>query len=167
MVMIVDQNELDMHALVKAAVKQHGASREALIPILSQINREVGYIPEEAVIEIKGQLMASDEHVKLSEGQIFSIASFYHMLSTRKLGRHVVRFCESAPCHVMGGRELIQSVKDNLKLEPGETSPDNRWTLITTSCLGVCGVGPVLLVDDDIYGNVNPNQLTEIFAKYA
>jgi NADH-quinone oxidoreductase subunit E len=165
--MIIDQNELDMHALVKAAVKQHGASREALIPILSQINREVGYIPEEAVIEIKGQLMASDEHVKLSEGQIFSIASFYHMLSTRKLGKHVVRFCESAPCHVMGGRELIQSVKDFLKLEPGETSPDNRWTLITTSCLGVCGVGPVLLVDDDIYGNVNPNQLTELFTKYA
>jgi NADH:ubiquinone oxidoreductase subunit E len=167
MAMIVDQKELDMHALVKAAVKQHGASREALIPILSQINREVGYIPEEAVVEIKGQLMASDEHVKLSEGQIFSIASFYHMLSTRKLGRHVVRFCESAPCHVMGGRELIQAVKDNLKLEPGETSPDNRWTLITTSCLGVCGVGPVLLVDDDIYGNVRPNQLTELFAKYA
>jgi NADH:ubiquinone oxidoreductase subunit E len=67
----------------------------------------------------------------------------------------------------MGGRELIQAIKDNLKLKPGETSSDNKWTLITTSCLGVCGVGPVLLVDDDIYGNVRLHQLPEIFAKYA
>jgi NADH:ubiquinone oxidoreductase subunit E len=167
MAMIVDVKEQDICTIVKAAVKEHGASREALLPILSQINREIGFIPKEAVSEIKTQFMASDEHVKLSEGQIFSIASFYHMLSTKKLGRHVVRFCESAPCHVMGGRELIQAINENLKLKPGETSSDNRWTLITTSCLGVCGVGPVLLVDDDIYGNVRPLQLTEIFAKYG
>ena len=165
--MIVDVKEQDIHSVVNAAIAEHGASREALIPILSQINREFGFIPEEAVGEIKQQLMASPEHVKLSEGQIFSIASFYHMLSTKKLGRHVVRFCESAPCHVMGGRELIRAIKDNLKLKPGETSSDNKWTLITTSCLGVCGVGPVLLVDDDIYGNVRLHQLPEIFAKYA
>lgn len=165
--MIIDVKEPDIHTLVKAAIGEHGASREALIPILSQINREVGFIPEEAVAEIKDQMQASEEHVQISEGQIFSIASFYHMLSTKKLGRHVVRFCESAPCHVMGGRELIQAIKDQLKLNSGETSSDNRWTLITTSCLGVCGVGPVILVDDDIYGNVRPQQLPEIFAKYA
>jgi NADH:ubiquinone oxidoreductase subunit E len=66
----------------------------------------------------------------------------------------------------MGGRELLQAIKDELGLEPGETSQDNRWSFINTSCLGVCGVGPVLLVDDDIYGNVNPGQLRDIFAKY-
>ncbi len=165
--MFIDVKEPDIHSIVKVAIKENGASREALIPILSQINRQIGYIPEEAVAEIKEQMLVSDEHTKLSEGQIFSIASFYHMFSTKKLGRHVVRFCESAPCHVMGGRELIQSIKDQLKLKPGETSPDNRWTLITTSCLGVCGVGPVVLIDDDIYGNVRPQQLPEIFAKYA
>ena len=165
--MIVDVKEQDIRTIVEDAVKEHGASREALIPILSQVNREIGFIPDEAVGEIKQQFMASDEHVMLSEGQIFSIASFYHMLSTKKLGRHVVRFCESAPCHVMGGRELIKAIIENLKLKPGETSSDNKWTLITTSCLGVCGVGPVLLIDDDIYGNVRPHQLTEIFAKYG
>ncbi len=165
--MIVDIKEQDIHSIVEAAIIEHGATREALIPILSEVNREFGFIPEEAVGEIKQQLMSSPEHVKLSEGQLFSIASFYHMLSTKKLGKHVVHFCESAPCHVMGGRELIQALKDNLKLKPGETSSDDKWTLITTSCLGVCGVGPVLLVDDDIYGNVRPDQLPEIFAKYA
>ncbi len=165
--MIVDVTEQDLQTVVKEAIKEHGASRDALIPILSQINREIGFIPEEAVGQIKQLLLASDEHVKLSEGQIFSVASFYRMLSTRKLGRHVVRLCESAPCHVMGGRELIPAVKDYLSLNPGETSADDKWTLITTSCLGVCAEGPVLLIDDDLYGNVEPDQLPEIFAKYA
>lgn len=165
--MIIDVTEQDLRTIVKAAIYEHGASRDALIPILSQINRQIGFIPQEAVDEIKQQLLASDEHVKLSEGQIFSVASFFRMLSTKKLGRHVVRFCESAPCHVMGGRELIQAVKDYLNLKPGETSSDDKWTLIMTSCLGICAEGPVLLVDDDMYGNVGPQQLPEIFAKYA
>jgi NADH-quinone oxidoreductase subunit E len=165
--MIVDGIEQHVHMAVKAAIQKHGASRDALIPILSQVNREFGFIPPEAVSEIKQQLQASSEHVPLSEGQIYSVASFYRLLSTRKLGRHVVRFCESAPCHVMGGRELVQAVKDFLQIDPGETSPDDRWTLIMTSCVGLCAEGPLLLVDDDLYGKVEPYQLPEIFNKYA
>ncbi len=165
--MFVEVKESDVRNIVRGAIKIHGATREAIIPILSQVNREIGYIPEEAVSEIKQQLLAADERVKISEGQIFSVASFYHMLSTKKLGRHVVRFCESAPCHVEGGRELIQSIKDYLNIDPGENSADGKWTLIMTSCLGLCAEGPVLLVDDDIYNNVSAQQLAEIFGKYA
>jgi NADH:ubiquinone oxidoreductase subunit E len=66
----------------------------------------------------------------------------------------------------MGGRELLKALQDELELKPGETSEDRRWSFITTSCLGVCGVGPVILVDEDIYGNVTPGQLRDIFAKY-
>jgi NADH:ubiquinone oxidoreductase subunit E len=88
------------------------------------------------------------------------------MLSTKELGRHVIRFCESAPCHVMGGRELLKAITSTLEIKPGETTPDKKWTFITTSCLGVCGVGPVILVDEDIYGNVSPDQLPTILAKY-
>jgi NADH:ubiquinone oxidoreductase subunit E len=133
---------------------------------LSEVNKVFGYIPAEAFIEVKRQFHDSQDHVFVSEGQLFGMASFYHMLSTRPLGKHVVRFCESAPCHVMGGRELITSLQDALKLSPGETSPDGQWSLITTSCLGVCGVGPVILIDEDIYGNVRPDQVTEILARY-
>jgi NADH-quinone oxidoreductase subunit E len=152
--------------VVRQAIEQHGATREALIPILSEVNRAFGYIPAEAFIEIKQQIHLPDHQLSVSEGQLFAVASFYHMLSTKPLGKHVVRFCESAPCHVMGGRQLIQAVKDALNLQPGQTSPDNQWSLITTSCLGVCGVGPVLLIDEDIYGNVRPEQVPGILARY-
>ncbi len=152
--------------VVRSAIEKHGPTREALIPILSEINREYGHIPTEAFSEVRRQLNLAGDGVFISESHLFSVASFYHMLSTKPRGRHVVLFCESAPCHVMGGRELIQAVMDELQLRPGETSPDDRWSLVTTSCLGVCGVGPVLVIDEDIYGNVTPDQLPGIFARY-
>jgi NADH-quinone oxidoreductase subunit E len=97
---------------------------------------------------------------------LFSVATFYRMLSTEKLGRHVIQFCESAPCHVVGGREVWQAVQDTLDLQPGTTSEDGKWSLVTVSCLGICGVGPVFIVDDDIYGNVTAAQVPEILARY-
>jgi NADH:ubiquinone oxidoreductase subunit E len=156
----------DVSAVVRAAIERHGAHRDALIPILAEVNNAFGFIPQEAYAEVKQQVQTPEHNLFVSEGQLYGVASFYHMLSTKPLGRHVVRFCESAPCHVMGGRKVLQAVKDELKLEPGETSPDNKWSFITTSCLGVCGVGPVFLVDDDIYGNVTPGQVPEILGRY-
>ena len=153
-------------AIVKAAIDKHGGNRDAFIPILTEVNQVFGYIPGEAFREIRQQLNTLENQVFVSEGQLFAVASFYHMLSTRPMGQHVIRFCESAPCHVMGGRTLLPAVKEAVNLIPGETTPDKKWTLITTSCLGVCGVGPVLLVDDDIYGNVQPEQVRSILARY-
>jgi NADH:ubiquinone oxidoreductase subunit E len=95
------------------------------------------------------------------------VASFYHMLSTKPRGRHVIQFCESAPCHVAGGRQVWQTLQDELGLEPGQTSADGKWTLVTASCLGICGVGPVLIVDEDIYGNVGPERVPEILGRYV
>lgn len=144
---------------VKTAVERHGATRDELIPILNEVNRTVGYLPAEALDEISRLL-------RVPRSQLFSVATFYRMLSTKPHGKHVIQFCESAPCHVVGGREIWQKLQDNLGLKPGETSSDGKWTLETTSCLGICGVGPVLTVDNDIYGNVTPGQLPEILAKY-
>jgi NADH:ubiquinone oxidoreductase subunit E len=149
----------EMLAAVRAAVERHGAAREELIPILTDVNRNVGYLPAEALEEIS-RLM------RVPKSQLFSVATFYRMLSTKKLGRHVIQFCESAPCHVVGGREVWQALQDAIDLEPGETSADGKWSLVTVSCLGVCGVGPVVLVDDDIYGNVTPAQVVDILAGY-
>jgi NADH-quinone oxidoreductase subunit E len=166
MKMTILEKQQNISEVVKTAIEHHGATHEALIPILSDVNHVFGYIPAEAFREIKRQIQNIDSPVIVSESQLFSLASFYHMLSTKPLGRHVIRFCESAPCHVMGGRALFQTVKDELHLNPGETSPDNKWSLITTSCLGICGVGPVLLVDEDVYGNVTPEQVHEILSRY-
>ena len=145
--------------LVQNAIDQIGHSRADLIPILQRISNDCGFISNEAISEISKQTM-------LHPGEIYAVATFYRMLLTKPHGRHIVQFCESAPCHVVGGRELFQALKDTLQIEPGETSPDNRWTFFTTSCLGVCGIGPVLLVDTDTYGNVTPEQLPKIFSQY-
>jgi NADH:ubiquinone oxidoreductase subunit E len=157
--MTTKENGNETLAAVRAAVKQHGATRDELIPILTDVNRKVGFLPAEALNEIS-RLM------RVPKSQIFSVATFYRMLSTEKLGRHVIQFCESAPCHVVGGRQVWEALQDTLGLEPGQTSPDGKWTLATVSCLGVCGVGPVIVVDDDMYGNVTPAQVSEILAHY-
>ncbi len=152
--------------IVQTAVEKHGATPDAFIPILLEINRENGYIPAEAIRLARKFLHQPEEHVLVSEGQLYGLASFYHMLNTGVVGRHVVQFCESAPCHVQGARDLWKSVQSTLNLKAGETDPQGRFTLKTVSCLGLCGVGPVMVVDEDVYGNVTPDQLPEIFAKY-
>jgi NADH:ubiquinone oxidoreductase subunit E len=152
----------DTRTVVKAvqdAVAKYGATQDELIPILNEINREVGYLPSEALDEVSRLLRVPKSH-------LFSVASFYRMLSTKPRGKHLVQFCESAPCHVAGGREVWQAVKDALKIEEDQTTPDGKWTLTTTSCLGVCGVGPVMMIDDDVFGNVTPEQVPSILAKY-
>ncbi len=145
---------------VQKAVNRYGASQDELIPILNDVNREIGYLPGEALDELSRLL-------KVPKSQLFSVASFYRMLSTKPRGKHVIQFCESAPCHVAGGREVWQAVKSALNIEENQTTPDGKWTLVTTSCLGVCGVGPVMMIDDDVIGNVDPVQVPSILAKYA
>lgn len=144
---------------VRSAVEHHGGSREELIPILTEVNRTVGYLPAEALNEIS-------RLTRIPKSQVFSVATFYRMLSTEKLGRHVIQFCESAPCHVVGGRQVWEALQEAVDLEPGQTSPDGKWTLVTVSCLGVCGVGPVIVIDDQIYGSVAPAQVPEILSHY-
>lgn len=144
---------------VQAAVSRHGATQDELIPILNDVNRTVGYLPAEALDEIS-RLM------RVPKSNLFSVASFYRMLSTKPRGKHVIQFCESAPCHVAGGRDVWEAVKESLNISEDETTPDGKWTLVTTSCLGVCGVGPVMMIDDDVYGNVDPKQVPSILSKY-
>ncbi len=158
--------EKELSAIVEAAVEKHGTQADAFIPILLEINHNYGYIPAEAIRLARTKLHQPQEHSLVSEGQLYGLASFYHMLSTEKNGRHVVQFCDSAPCHVEGGRELWKAIQETLQLKSGQTDPQGRFTLKTVSCLGICGVGPVMLVDDDFYGNVTPEDLPDIFARY-
>ena len=158
--------EANVASIVEKAIEEHGATRDAVIPILSEVNRSFGYIPAEAFPEIRRRIHIPDEGVFLADSHLYSVASFYQMFSLKPLGRHVVRFCESAPCHVQGGRLVIKALQEELGIQPGETSADKKWSLIMTSCLGICGVGPVVIVDDDVHGNVTPEKVHEILARY-
>ena len=157
--MTTDVKTKDVSTVVQAAIKKHGVSRDALIPILSDVNDALGYLTPAAMTEISQSL-------RVSGSQLYETASFYRMLSTKPRGEHVVQFCESAPCHVMGGRKIWPALKEALGLQAGDTSEDGKWTLLTTSCPGVCGVGPVMVIDDDVYGNLTPERIPEILALY-
>jgi len=148
-----------VHTTVQAVVNRRGAHRDELIPILNEVNRELGYLPSAALEEVARQL-------QIPRSSVFSVATFYEMLNTQERGRHVILFCESAPCHVVGGREVWNRLRRDLVLEAGQTTPDKKWSLITVSCLGVCGVGPVVIVDDDMYGNVTSEMIPGILARY-
>ena len=164
--MIAFAKERDISVLVHEAIRKHGATRDALLPILSEINHALGYIPAEAFQEVRRQLNMETENTFVSASQLFGLASFYAMLSTQPRGRHVIKFCENAPCHVVGGKAVWDALRDRLELQNGETTPDNNWTLVTTSCLGLCSVGPVVLIDEDLYGNVRPDRVDEILERY-
>ena len=158
--------ESEVTDTVKTAIDRHGKKHDALIPILSEVNNRLGYIPAEAIREIQRQLHDPTEQAYISQGQLYGLASFYDMLSTKPRGEHVIKFCENAPCHVVGGKAVWDALREKLNLNNGNTTPDSKWTLVTTSCLGLCSVGPVLLVDDDMYGHVTPEQISDILGRY-
>jgi NADH:ubiquinone oxidoreductase subunit E len=162
----LEYTEQDLDRVIEEAVEKHGSLRDAIIPILSEVNQTFGYIPAEGLGKIRRYINTPDEGFFLADSHLYSIASFYHMFSLQPLGKHVIRYCASAPCHVEGGRQMIRALEKHLGIKTGETSPDKQWSLMKTSCLGVCAVGPVFLVDEDIYGQVTPEKIPAILAKY-
>ena len=94
------------------------------------------------------------------------MASFYSLISLKPLGKHVIRFCEDAPCHVAGGREIWETLEQEIGIPFGETTLDGQWSLLTTSCIGACAVGPVMMIDEDIYGNLTVGKVRDILARY-
>ncbi len=94
------------------------------------------------------------------------MASFYSLISLKPLGKHVIRLCEDAPCHVAGGRAVWEALEQEIGVPFGETTLDGQWSLLPTSCIGACAVGPVMMIDDDIYGNLTPDKVREILASY-
>jgi NADH-quinone oxidoreductase subunit E len=160
MIMSVTLTETrDVSSVVAEAIAHHGDTADALIPVLSEVNDKLGYLPVDALTQISKSL-------RVPTSQLMSTASFYRLLSTKPRGKHVIRFCESAPCHVMGGRQVWRALQEELNLDPGETSEDGKWTLLTASCPGICGVGPVIMIDDDVYGNVSPDRVPKILGLY-
>jgi NADH:ubiquinone oxidoreductase subunit E len=144
---------------VDEIIAEHGATVDELIPILLDVNRAKGYLSTEAMEQIGEQL-----HIPAS--RVLSVASFYDMLSFEPQGKHVIKFCENAPCHVEGGREVWHALQHELKIGNGETTKDKKWTLKTTSCIGQCAEGPVILIDDEIISHVTAEKVPQILARY-
>lgn len=149
----------DIKTAILDAIQQYGGDHEALIPILLDLNEKFGYLSTQVLVELS-------KGMQIPLSQIYSVATFYRMLAIEPRGRHIIQFCESAPCHVMGGQSVYHALVDQLGILPGQTSPDGKWTLVMTSCIGACSVGPLLVIDDILYGNLSATLLPEILSKY-
>ncbi len=127
-----------------------------LIPLLQEIQGEIGYIPPEAVNSIARAF-------GLFPSQVQGVITFYEQLYTTPRGKRVVRVCRGTACHVRGGKTVLKLVKQNLGLEEGETSPDLEYTLETVACIGVCALAPNLVIGKDTHGNMNPKKVARLF----
>jgi len=102
------------------------------------------------------------EYVGLPASSVISSATFYSMFSLTPRGRHIIRICESPPCQLVGAESLLDILVETLGVDVGETTEDGAFTLETSSCLGVCGVAPAMMIDEELYGNLTKERLAEI-----
>jgi NADH-quinone oxidoreductase subunit E len=130
-----------------------------LIPILQKTQEKIGYIPQEAV-------KLTSRFLKISENQIFGVASFYSQFRFTAPGRNSIKVCLGTACHVKGGQILCQAVERELDLKPGGTTADGRYDLERVACLGCCALAPVIQINDDIYSRMTVIRLKEILSKY-
>ena len=141
---------------VKQIVDEYSQQRWALIPLLQRIQNEVGFIPPQSIpIIAKG--------LGLFPSQVQGVISFYEQLYTEPRGRQVVRVCRGTACHVRGGKTILKLVKQHLNLEEGETSTDLEYTMETVACIGVCALAPNLVINDRVYGKMNPKKVDQLF----
>lgn len=133
--------------------------RGDLIPILQRVNEEFGYISEEATKDIS-------QFLKISQNEIFGVASFYSQFRFVEPGRHSIKVCLGTACHVWGGEILSDAVQREFHIEPGQTTEDKRFDLQRVACLGCCALAPVVQVDDDIHSRVTVTSLLKILDQY-
>ena len=126
-----------------------------LIQLLLDIQQELNWIPKEVAERISQRL-------HIPQSQIYRVASFYTAMSLTPRGRHLVSVCMGTACHVRGSPRLLDRITDVLKIQPGETSTDMRFTLNTVNCLGCCAMGPVVVVDGVYHSKPSTQDLRKI-----
>jgi NADH:ubiquinone oxidoreductase subunit E len=129
----------------------------ALIPLVQEVQQQVGHIPPEVIPRIASAL-------GLFPSQVQGVITFYSQLYTEPRGKNIVRVCRGTACHVRGGKTILKLVKQHLGLEEGETTDDMEYTLETVACIGVCALAPNVVVNKDIHGNMNPKKVAALFS---
>ena len=144
-------NKLDLSA-VDAIVEKSGYKQEAIISVLQEIQEVYHYLPREVFPILS-------EKLKMSEARIYSIATFYENFSLEPKGRYVIKICDGTACHVRKSIPILDRLRSELGLSSEKkTTDDLNFTLETVSCLGACGLAPVLTVNDVVYAEMTPDK---------
>lgn len=131
---------------------RYDRSESKIIPILQAVQEEYRYLPQEVLTFIATSL-------RISPARLYGVATFYSHFSLEPKGKHILKMCDGTACHVRGSSAVIDAIREKLSLNPKKiTTDDMMFTFETVSCLGACGLAPVLVVDDNVYGQVSPDQ---------
>lgn len=145
--------------LIKELANKHGRERSSLLPILQGIVARNNYISDSCMTEIAKEL-------DLSAAQVYGTATFYSFLDTEPRGQFVIRVCKTITCDMHGKKTIIQTIEDMLKIKVGETTPNKKFTLLETNCLGWCHEGPAMLVNEKPYSGLTPEKVHDIISEY-
>jgi NADH-quinone oxidoreductase subunit E len=156
----IKEEDIDREPLNKLLESFGSISAGDLIPLLQQIQTLYGYLPAEI-------LTALSRQTRIPISRIFGVATFYEQFHLQPHGRHTVKCCRGTACHVNGGPLIIQAIQKTLRVGPGRTTPDMRFTFETVACLGTCFLAPVMMVDKDYYGHLNEEKTIEILETYV
>ena len=141
-------------------IKKHKSSRTAVISILQDIQRHQGYVSEAAVRYVSSCL-------GIPASQVFSVITFYGAFSLTPQGRNHVHVCQGTACHIRGGAQVAEQIARTLKIQPGDTTKDSKFSLHRVRCLGCCALAPVVKVNSDVYATVSQNQISSILELYT
>ena len=144
---------------VKKVLKRFGKQRGNLVPILQQIQNQLGYLPREAMIEVA-------EFLNIPEMDVYGVVTFYNQFRLSPPGKHPIRVCLGTACHMKGGYIVLDAWKRRLSIEKGETTPDREFDLDTVACVGCCAMAPVTVVDSEVEGHVSPTRVDGILLSF-
>jgi len=149
----MDQEKID------EIVDKYAGEEGILIQLLLDVQKELNWVPKEAI-----QRISESFQVPLS--QIYRVASFYKSMSLKPRGRHLVSVCLGTACQVRDGPRVMDRIRQILNINPGENTPDMKFSLERVNCLGCCALGPVMVVDGEYYGKMMPAKAEEILKGY-
>lgn len=147
--------------MIEEILRNYSPEKENLIYILHDIQdaHAQHYISEAAIEQVS-------EYLSVPIGHIQGVLTFYTMFSTKPRGKHIIRLCESPPCFLKGSEKILGKLKQLLEVKVGETTSDGLFTLELCACLGVCGNAPVMMINEDVYGDLTEEKVEEIIKRY-
>ncbi|HZX46439.1 MAG TPA: NADH-quinone oxidoreductase subunit NuoE [Clostridia bacterium] len=144
---------------LREVIEEYRDKKGALIPVLQKAQDIFGYLP----LEVQ-RFIAEGLDVPLQK--IFGIVTFYAQFYLEPKGDHTIGLCMGTACYVRGSQVILEKIKEELGIDVGQTTEDLKFTLEATRCLGCCGLAPVMMIDDDVYGRLTPDRIPEILKKY-
>ena len=146
----------DLDAILK---RYPNAQRDSLIPILQEVQSEQGFLSRETVVLI-------GQHLRLPTSKIYGVATFYNQFRFQPQGKFHVQVCRGTACHVKGSAAILDVVRRELKIEPGQTSRDGQFSLEVVACIGACGLAPVIAINGEFHAGVTTQKVGKILDSY-